>query len=145
MNIYVRSVNENERNSVEEINDKKKRKLDAISIFENDVVTSKLSCGEKNIPPATLAAASLHWLSQMKIPFHALQVPHKNTVLRYLETVLHYSTKKEKSGISFPFLMSILTNLKISGIQWIDFDEKVKEKFIDFYKHIEIMKNEKKK
>ena len=144
MNIYVRSVNENERNSVGEINDKNKNKLDAISIFENDVITSKKSSGGKNIPPATLAAASLHWLSQMKIPFHALQVPHKNTVLRYLETVLHYSTKKEKSGISFPFLMSILTNLKISGIQWIDFDEKVKEKFNNFNKYIEIMKDENK-
>ena len=142
MNIYVRSVNENERNSVEEVNDKNLNKLDANSIFENDVITSKVSTGEKNIPPATLAAASLHWLSQMKIQFHALQVPHKNTVLRYLETVLHYSTKKEKSGISFPFLMSILTNLKISGIQWIDFDDGVKEKFNNFDSYIEIMKNE---
>ena len=143
MNIYVRSVNENERKSVNDINEKG-NKINEISntytntnFDDNSVVVS----GVKNIPPATLAAASLHWLSQMKIPYSALQLQHKNTVLRYLETVLHHSTKKGKSGISFPFLMSILTNLKISGIQYSDFDNGVKEKFEKFENFIEITKN----
>jgi hypothetical protein len=148
MSIYVRSVNENERKSVNEINDKNRNNKNEISNTNTNTNTnnnfddnSVISTGVKNIPPATLAAASLHWLSQMKIPYSALQLQHKNTVLRYLETVLHHSTKKGKSGISFPFLMSILTNLKISGIQYSDFDNGVKEKFEKFENFIEITKN----
>lgn len=148
MNIYVCSVNENERKSVTEINGKNGNKINEITnsntntnannnFDDNSVIVS----GVKNIPPATLAAASLHWLSQMKIPYSALQQQHKNTILRYLETVLHYSTKKGKSGISFPFLMSILTNLKISGIQYSDFDYGVREQFEKFENFIEITKN----
>lgn len=150
MNIYVCSVNENERKSVNEINDKNRNKINEINNSNTNANTetnnnfddnSVIVSGVKNIPPATLAAASLHWLSQMKIPYSALQLQHKNTVLRYLETVLHHSTKKGKSGISFPFLMSILTNLKISGIQYSDFDNGVKDQFQKFENFIKITRN----
>ena len=145
MNIYVRSVNENERKIVNEKNDKNGNEINNSNTNTNANTNfddnSVISTGVKNIPPATLAAASLHWLSQMKIPYSALQQQHKNTVLRYLETVLHHSTKKGKSGISFPFLMSILTNLKISGIQYSDFDNGVKENFENFENFIGITKN----
>ena len=90
----MRSVNKNDRDSVDEMN-----YLNENELFLNDIITSKVPCREKSIPPATLAATSLHWLSQMKIPLHAVQVPHKNTVLRYLETVLRYSTRKENPVI----------------------------------------------
>ena len=41
--------------------------------------------------------------------------------------------------MNFSFLMSILTNLKISGTLWMDFDYEVEGKFDNINKYIEIM------
>lgn len=90
MNIYVRSVNKNERDSVDEIN----------YLFLNDVITSKVSCEEKNFPPATLAAASLHWLSQMKMPFHTLQVQYR-TKTRFYDIQKPFSIIQQKKKNPF--------------------------------------------
>jgi hypothetical protein len=131
MEMYIRSVIENKSHKNQNKNEIK---------YEND---SEIYNGNKNtghavksIPPATMAAASLHWLALMKIPFTAFTTTHKNTVLRYLETVLTYSTETGKSGISFPFLIGVLTNLETVGVRWEDYDSGVKEKYVAFSKHI---------
>ena len=49
----------------------------------------------------------------MRIPYIALQNENKKIILKYLETVLLLSMSEGKSSISFPFLLSILTNLNI--------------------------------
>ena len=94
------------------------------------------NCEINSIPLATLAAASLHWIALMKIPFIALQNDNKITILKYLDTVLFLSLIEGKSSISFPFLLSILTNLNILEIKWSDLTPEIKNKIQLFSRNI---------
>ena len=119
MEMYVRSVTEKHSESYQNKNgNKDNNEYGNVDNNENNNGKKDAGYTVKSIPPATMAAASLHWLALMKIPFTAFSTMDKNTVLRYLETVLTYSTETGKSGISFPFLIGVLTNLETVGVRW---------------------------
>ena len=88
--------------------------------------STKLNLEINTIPLVTLAAASLHWIASMKIPYSVLQNEHKKIILMYLNKILILSMINNKSFLSFSFLLSILTNLEILNIKYNDFNPKIK-------------------